>query len=332
MMKYIEDRKKRSNVKNTRLRGIAKKAWELETLCGGHVILHYIDDNGNTYMFADDNTYDAYEKDMLKQKSPTLTFPSVNSLSKLDSKGYVSKTCHKQGKHWKVTVMQSKEEAAPHTSETQVEPDVLVVETQPVRPTPTKRSPGDLNYLPLPRTPTATVSRPPSSSSTTTKTPTATTSHAPSPSITRSPTATSSHPPPPAPAPGGIPDVASLSPSTSHIIEMPVHVEGQTVVSDILLHHPPPSTPSMPTIAPVAKARRKIVMKGKRRGGNTTLCAVCDIIYQEEHDNERHPLGPWLGCETCETWVHRKCINFSSIDIKTKKWYCNICTSKKPHI
>ena len=321
-MAYIGDKKKRSNVKHTRLRGIAKKAFELATLCGGSVVLHYIDENGSTYMYADDEIYNRYEEDMMQKKNPTITFPAVHSLAKLDANGYINKSTHKQGKQWKVSVRTKEDQVTHAPAQIPQEPDVLVIEATPIDPTPTKNSPGDLNYLPLSRTPTATAT------TTATITCPTTVSIHPTATISRP---TVSHPKETVSSPTAIRTQSppQASPGATHIIEMPVHVAGQTIVSEIEVHHLPPSTSvkDMPIIAPV-KSRRRIIPKGRLRESET-LCASCDIIYSEEHDNENHPLGSWLGCETCETWVHRKCIQYSFNDLKTKRWFCDTCRTPK---
>ena len=118
------------------------------------------------------------------RKKPTITFPAVHSLANLGANGYNNKSTHKLGKQWKVSV-RTKEQVTHAPAHIPQEPDVLFIKGNPVDPMPTKNSPGDLNYLPLSRTPTA------SATATTTKTCPTTVSICPTATISRP---TVSHP------------------------------------------------------------------------------------------------------------------------------------------
>ena len=109
---------------------------------------------------------------------------------------------------------------------------------------------------------------------------------------------------------------------------------------------PSSSTPSStPVISPVpslittGEKTNKRATKRRKAGGrkgkvqdtkvvkrsvkeNVKNCEVCGIQFHEEDDTESHELGRWMGCEICDTWIHRKCAEYSMEDMQNKTWYC----------
>ena len=44
---------------------------------------------------------------------------------------------------------------------------------------------------------------------------------------------------------------------------------------------------------------------------------ICGTAYRKCQDNKR--FGCWVGCESCETWCHARCVGFSEKDVAHKK-------------
>ena len=97
---FITDAKRRSACKIARIKTLAKKAHELEVMCGGKVIIHYSDPASNTYMYCVKETWEGYS-DSVSAGKPAIPVKSSKTISHLDEDGESSATLTNHGKNGK---------------------------------------------------------------------------------------------------------------------------------------------------------------------------------------------------------------------------------------
>ena len=71
--------------------------------------------------------------------------------------------------------------------------------------------------------------------------------------------------------------------------------------------------------------RIKKMKVSKKKETNKTTCSVCKTPYSKARDTRR--FGRWVGCESCNTWTHRKCLEWTEKDVDQKVYVCDSCKS-----
>ena len=73
-------------------------------------------------------------------------------------------------------------------------------------------------------------------------------------------------------------------------------------------------------------ATSKVVKRNRKKKN-----CICGVVYLAKNNKKSHPLGRWMGCECCDTWVHAGCVGWTDADIdrKNKKWICSSCGSQE---
>ena len=55
------------------------------------------------------------------------------------------------------------------------------------------------------------------------------------------------------------------------------------------------------------------------------ICLKCHKKYVPRWDNVASKAGPWMACETCDTWTHRKYVEYAPEYVSEKHWFCPEC-------
>ena len=286
---FITDAKRRRACKIARIKTLAKKAHELEVMCGSQVIIHHSDPASNTYVYCAKETWEGYS-DSVSAGKPAIPVKSSKTISHLDEDGESSATLTNHGKKWKVKVVQG---SPPPATQTLSEADITLSE-DPAHPTPSKTSMGDVNFL------------------------------------------------------HQVPVVPPINWDEPLELEIATPESSNAAVSKSVITAPPiqGSTDSqnagIKDMSERSKRKKRTVLDSRKRIKDyvksklkrtitaTSQCHFCDANYSVETDSEDHCDGSWIGCETCDTWAHRKCAGFTVNDVKTRDWKCSKCIWKFP--
>ena len=304
---FITDFKRRSACKIARVKTLAKKAHEIETMCGGNVIIHYTDNNRNTYVYCSQDKWNDYTASVRTGK-PTIPVEMSKMISHLDEEGESSATLTNHGKKWKVNVVGG---SSPTPAPQETSDADITLSTEIEHPTPSKSSMGDVNFLhQMPQVNQITwdeqLEIPVDTPETATEISVDTPETATEISVDTPETASTTIIPA-----GGASEEPTPGTSTSTNKTAQPTQGGKRKPKRTLLD-------SRKRIKAYIKSKAKQTVTGHK-------CHFCEMDYLPEEDNEDNSGGSWIGCETCDTWAHRKCAGFTVNDVKTRDWKCNKC-------